>query len=284
MRGSLLNRRAEINRWSLTRLGVDQKWEDERWTKSLESVMIKEEYYNSNLMEPLDVKRQREPGRPKGAKRLKMESGDKVWGEKADHQQEQRGQFLMTGAVITTQLKQSTLPVLKGSEWIAYSLAKEMAWEAVDIAFCMRDIVNWEEWSVPECDSGEHEEECVSVVATAEQTSEGGRAELIIHNKPDLATPLTRVGGGSTTREGGKKNRNSKKNKLPGISASQKSVAAFFKKTEIKKSGSKIGDNMSNSELEKEYRLARAERCKLPWRQDRLCVASVLPVDNSMHE
>ena len=71
-------------------------------------------------------------------------------------------------------------------------------------------------------------------------------------------------------------------------------VAAFFKN-----SGSKTWDNMSNStvcrdesckyllkkdsELEKEYRLASAERCKLPWRQDRLCVASVLPVDNSMH-
>ena len=98
--------------------------------------MIKEEDYNINLMEPLDVKRQREPGRKKGAKNLKMESDDEVWGEKADHLQEQRGQFLMSGAVIATQPKQSTLPVLKGSEWIAYSLAKEVAWVAVDIAYC----------------------------------------------------------------------------------------------------------------------------------------------------
>ena len=140
----------------------------------------------------------------------------------------------MSGAVIATQPKQSTLPVLKGSEWIAYSLAKEMAWEAVDIAFCMRDIVNWEEWSVPECDSGEREEECGIVVSTAEQTSEGGRAELTTHNRSDPANLLKRVGGGSTTGEGGKKkNRNSKKNKLPGVSASQKSVAAFFKKSRI---------------------------------------------------
>ena len=47
MRGSLLNRRGEFNRCSLTRLGVDQKWEDERWTKSLEAVMIKEEDHHA---------------------------------------------------------------------------------------------------------------------------------------------------------------------------------------------------------------------------------------------
>ena len=157
-----------------------------------------------------------------------------MWGEKADHLQEQRGQFLMSGAVIATQPKQSTLPVLKGSEWIAYSLAIEVAWVAVDIAFCMRDIINWEEWSVLESVSGEREEEFDSVVATAEQTSEGGRAELTTHNRSDLATLLKRVGDGSTTGEGGKKkNRNSKKNKLPGVSASQKLVAAFFKKSRI---------------------------------------------------
>ena len=38
MRGSLLNRRGEFNRCSLTRLGVDQKWEEERWRKSMEYV------------------------------------------------------------------------------------------------------------------------------------------------------------------------------------------------------------------------------------------------------
>ena len=35
---------------------------------------------------------------------------------------------------------------MKGSEWMAYSLVKEMAWETVEIAFCMRDVANWEEW------------------------------------------------------------------------------------------------------------------------------------------
>ena len=38
MRGNVLNRRGEFNRCSLTRLGVDYKWEDERWKKALERV------------------------------------------------------------------------------------------------------------------------------------------------------------------------------------------------------------------------------------------------------
>ena len=36
MRGTILNRKGEYNRCSLTRLGVDQKWEQERWEKSWE--------------------------------------------------------------------------------------------------------------------------------------------------------------------------------------------------------------------------------------------------------
>ena len=43
MRGSVLNRRGEFNRCSLTRLGVDQKWEDDRWKKSWESLSTMED-------------------------------------------------------------------------------------------------------------------------------------------------------------------------------------------------------------------------------------------------
>ena len=48
--------------------------------------------------------------------------------------------------------KQSTLPLLTGPECIAYLLVKEMAWEAVEAAFCMKEVATWEEWDVLECD------------------------------------------------------------------------------------------------------------------------------------
>ena len=43
MRGNILNRRGEYNRCSLTRLGVDKKWEEERWKKSWEGNQITEQ-------------------------------------------------------------------------------------------------------------------------------------------------------------------------------------------------------------------------------------------------
>ena len=213
MRGSILNRRGEFNRCSLTRLGVDWKWEDERWSKSLETIKAKEDDANFSLVEPQDSKRPGDACRSKGAKKLKLESGDRVWGEQADHLLE-HGPFLMSKTVDVAQSKQSKLTVMKGIEWIAYSLVKEMAWEAVSMAFGMNDVANWEEWNEPECDSvGENNNEVVlakqePVCGTTQYLGEGGGA-----------------GGGKPK---GKRNKN-KKNKLPGVSASQKSVAELFK-------------------------------------------------------
>ena len=161
----------------------------------------------------------------------------------------------MSGAVIATQPKQSTLPVLKGSEWIAYSLAIEVAWVAVDIAFCMRDIINWEEWSVLESVSGEREEEFDSVVATAEQTSEGGRAELTTHNRSDPATLMKRVKDGSTT--GAKREIEiAKRINCQGYLPLKSRWKPFSRNQEFRL---KTVDNMSNSNA------YRDEFCKCVW-------------------
>ena len=75
-----------------------------------------------------------------------------------------------------------------------------------------------------------------------------------------------------------------KKKKLPGLSASQKSVADFFSKTNkpILPTDTVPGvvcvdreeHSLCEKTLEKEYRLVRAARLKLPWSYDvnRLCV------------
>ena len=261
MRGSILNRRGEFNRCSLTRLGVDQKWEDERWSKSLKTItnMDKEDDPNFGLVEQWDGKRPGEICEPKGAKKRKMESGERVWGEQVDHLQELRDDFLRSKTEEKPKPRQSTLPVLKGSEWMAYSLVKEMAWEAVGMSICMKDVANWEEWSI-ECDSVEHEDKRDSMVVMVRPKPECGKAQSVV---PTLIKEM----GETTTREGGgmkTKVKRNKKNKLPGITASQRSVVEFFN---IVNAGGNIPTpipELKNEKvLEKEYRLARASRKKL---------------------
>ena len=95
------------------------------------------------MLESEKVKRPEEDTSVKGAKRLKRlkrESEGSVWGEYVDPVQMERNTFLMSGPSDRAQSIQLTLPNLKGSEWISYSLVKEMAWEAVDRALCMEDM------------------------------------------------------------------------------------------------------------------------------------------------
>ena len=102
------------------------------------------------MMEPVDNKRPGEKVKTGGAKRLKLESDETVWGEQTDHgdhDQQKRVQFLESGVVITGKTKQPGLKVLRGSEWIGYMLAKEIAWQAVDQAFGMEDVATWQEWT-----------------------------------------------------------------------------------------------------------------------------------------
>ena len=46
----------------------------------------------------------------------------------------------MGGTADKAKPMQSILHVLTGMEWIAYTLVKEIAWGAVDIAFCMDEV------------------------------------------------------------------------------------------------------------------------------------------------
>ena len=85
IRGNVLNRRAEFNRCSLTRLGIDYEWEEERWKKSVESIL-------SERDEPVCIE---ESGKSRGrggeqqqggAKRRQRDVCGKVWGEFAENE------------------------------------------------------------------------------------------------------------------------------------------------------------------------------------------------------
>ena len=83
------------------------------------------------------------------------------------------------------------------------------------------------------------------------------------------AIPIIVGGGGEKQKP--KSSRPKKKNKLPGVSAHQKSVAEFFSKTtpKIISTSTEPVDSeeylVCEDVLEREYQLARAARQKLPW-------------------
>ena len=91
-----------------------------------------------------------------------------------------------------------------------------------------------------------------------------------------LPSPVVLVGmGGEGAKPKTKSGRSKKKNKLPGVSAHQRSVADFFSKNITKilpilPSPALISVDreeylLCEEALEREYRLARASRLKLPW-------------------
>ena len=224
MRGSVLNRRGEFNRCSLTRLGVDQKWEDERWKKSWESLSSMEDVLPV-LYETQKARRPDGEEDRRAVKRLKLEANGVVWGEELSCEQLLIAKFMVPGAEeCQASKKQSTLPVLTGNHWMAYTLAKEIAWQAVDRAWSLAGVEDWDDWSPDEFVMN-GKDEMLDVVVMAGQSHGCGTAQKniqIISN----STPLTLKEGGGEGAENKKRGR--KKKQLPGVSAKQKSVRDFF--------------------------------------------------------
>ena len=112
MRGNILNRRGEYNRCSLTRLGVDKKWEEERWKKSWEENQSIEQDHVS-------LEESRKTGRGDimqggRAKRRKLLGGEEIaWGEAVTEAESEKQIFLNKKNVepLIKRAKQSILPV-----------------------------------------------------------------------------------------------------------------------------------------------------------------------------
>ena len=169
MRGNVLNRRGEFNRCSLTRLGIDYEWEEERWKKSVESVLSERE-------EPVHIEesvKSRGAGgeqRQVGAKRRKLDVCGKVWGECVENEHQLRLEYLRhdRGSVVAKP-KQSKLRVLTGLELVAYQLVQELANSAVDKAWDMDYVDKWDEWQA-ECSGSVDEGGLADSMPTDPQT------------------------------------------------------------------------------------------------------------------
>ena len=149
MRGQVLNRRGEFNRCSLTRLGLDYEWEEERWRKSIEMVQSEEKEEVLCIEESAKVRRIEQEQPAKFMKRRKLDMDGKVWGEYVGEEQSQVDRFLK-GSVenVSAKGRQAKLNVMKGLDWQAYRAVLEMIASAVDRAWYMDNMDEWEEWEM----------------------------------------------------------------------------------------------------------------------------------------
>ena len=152
-----------------------------------------------------------------GAKRVKLEANGVVWGEELSEPQLQIAKFMVSGPEESNSqmARQSVLPVMTGNTWMAYTIAKEMAWQAVDRAWSLAGVDEWEDWGPDEI---------------AGATVKGGMLPVTGGDEHGCGTTQAALkqergsqGGGTSKNKGGKR-----KTKLPGVSASQQSVRDFF--------------------------------------------------------
>ena len=77
---------------------------------------------------------------------MKRESNGEVWGEVLTDKQLSVAKFLVSGpdeqkSQVT---RQSVLPVMTGNTWL--TLAKEMSWRALDWAWSLTGMEEFEDW------------------------------------------------------------------------------------------------------------------------------------------
>ena len=268
MRGNILNRRGEFNRCSLTRLGVDKQWEDERWKTSWEEQEWKEQEVVS-LEESRKTMRGEDSERGNKSKRRKLMGGAVEWGETMSETEAEKQAFLSTRYVEPQfkGAKQSTLQFMTGIEWQAYVLVKELVWGCVDVAWCSEEVTTWEAEDMP-------------VPGPLATPVRGTVPEQRVNGGERVSGPTQQVMGGQGL--------NSKKRckRLPGTSATQRSVADFFlKKSKCVERTNEVCEQycevyQREETLDKQLRLEMARRYKMRWNE---CVSKD-PNDESSRE
>ena len=214
--GAVLNRRGEFNRCSLTRLGLDDKWEKEKWDKAWEGSEDE-----TNIPEGRDIVETKKKKNIFGwedklnSKRRKLDNTDgEVWGEAVGPEVVAINKFLTSTLPSITssgQQKQVRLRVITGLEWMALEIVRSLVHEAVRTSENVKEICNWPEWE----------------------------KEMPIHNQPEESPPSppqenkesaqkvikTTVSTTASRKRGTKK-------PLPGVTATQRGVESFFRKLE----------------------------------------------------
>ena len=153
---------------------------------------------------------------------------------------------------------------------MVYNLVKELAWETVDNAWCAKEVANWKE-----CDFDDG-------VASRRACKRSKTGLGVVRVQTVSSVPVAPKNGGGG--EGGKSKRSKKKNKLPGVSATQKSVADFFS-VRVNVTEPLVPQNVCSNEdeymllsearLSQEYRLEMVRRLKLRWVCEQSAVCAI---------
>ena len=149
-RGSILNRKGEFNRCGLTRLGLDRKWEGEKWDKAWEEREEPEMLCIDSLEDSRKTRGEGQPSdRPAKRRRVPSIEGGEVWGESLGAESRLVQNFLLPelrcleGHKKTTQTK---LNCLTGSNWLMFELVRELVRSAADLAADLELAAGWEDW------------------------------------------------------------------------------------------------------------------------------------------
>ena len=148
-RGLVLNKKGEYNRCGLTRMVLDDRWEQEKWERSWEEQdKMQEGEEIDNLTESKKNKNNiQDNGAKRKRRKIENEEGV-VWGEPVGEGVIMREEFLKSGREATSgQLQQQKIKVLTGVEWMAHKLVMEIVGLATQVVLDTCLMAEWDEWS-----------------------------------------------------------------------------------------------------------------------------------------
>ena len=147
MRRNVLNKQGIYNRCKLTKLVVDEEWEQRVWKESWEPRVVK--------VDEEGIRAEGSKSRKRGdendnKKRRKMDSdGAEAWGETAPATQESRDKFLYNTPNLDQRAgakRQTVIKPITGIEWMSRQIIEEVVKRAGELAEWSNEMASWEEW------------------------------------------------------------------------------------------------------------------------------------------
>ena len=144
MRGNVLNKQGTYNRCKLTRLVVDEEWEQRVWKESWEPRVVKVDEEGTQAEGSKSRKRGEDND---NKKRRKMDSdGGEAWGETAPATQESRDKFLYNTPNLDQRAgakRQTVIKPITGIEWMSRQIIEEVVKRAGELAEWSNEMASW---------------------------------------------------------------------------------------------------------------------------------------------
>ena len=253
LRGNVLNKKGTYNRCKLTRMVLDNEWEQQVWEEAWkEGGEQEEELDRETLCESKKSKRTAAQGNQRKKRKLVDEEG-KVWGEQLSPEEQEQQEFLRSKEQDKAAQRQGKIKVLTGVEWLCYQLVREQAEMAVELAGAGAIPELWEEWREQE--------------VTMEQVRE----------------KRTKKGPDQQDRKEQKKSKAKKVKPTPKCPQNQQLMTKFITRSSRERDSRSSREEISwndsvveEEQCEKEFRLWRKEKLGLQWRAAKRDKSSVV--------